>query len=288
MNSITVVIQGLCLWLTTAGTIEELGGLPGIVPDFSTAIPPHVAVLVIPKNGIAGNRCPAQFVASGSDCLFPLNGAGLAGGVRIGFASDEQGGIPSPECALCAIPRIQHTTPFTLKPEYTPLSGTGIAAQLIIDKGAVRSALRSGCSSTTGDCPRFVEWTLSSTRGNVRLVLSNLRLGKPVEADLKNGTTVLVSNEQGVPMATGKNSDAGKVQAHLLDSAEDWCLYFGMFAGDPACPGKPPIPPPCASCPTATNARSKAIARARTRGAKPKSPVTILIQTVACSSSGYP
>jgi hypothetical protein len=286
MNSITVVIQGLCLWLTTAATIEQLGGLPGIVPDFSTATPAHVAVLVIPKTAIVGDLCPARFSASGSDCLFALNGAGLAGGVRIGFASDEQIKIPSPECAFCALPRIQHTKPFTLKPEYTPFSGANIAAQLIIDKGMVRSTWSSACSSKVGDCPRFVEWTLSSTTGNVRLVLSNLRSGTSVEADLKNGAAILVSNDPGMLITSVEKRASMRAQTHLLGSAADWCLYFGMFAGDPACPGKPPIPPPCGSCITATSAKRKAPAKAR--GSRAQTRVTTMFQTVACSSSGYP
>ncbi|HYC89426.1 MAG TPA: hypothetical protein VEO54_09465 [Thermoanaerobaculia bacterium] len=92
MNSVDILIQGLCLWLTGSPA-----GLTGVIPDFHRATPAHRAVLTVPKEHIRGGACPEFFVQHGDDCTFTLNGSGAAGGVRI----DVAGGVaetPDPAC----------------------------------------------------------------------------------------------------------------------------------------------------------------------------------------------
>ncbi|MEO8378246.1 MAG: hypothetical protein ABI779_01160 [Acidobacteriota bacterium] len=311
MNTVTVVIKGLCLWLTTASIIEQMGGLPAIIPDFSASTPAHVAMVVVAKTGFVGEECPEEFTEEEGNCIFNLNGAGFAGGVKISFDSDQELGAPDAECALCAVPPIQHSVPFTLKSEYSLPSGADLAAQLVMDRGSARSTWSEECASTTGDCPRFVEWTVSATEGYVQLVLSNLQTETPIEASLKNGANVLVSNETAAMNAAAHTASAttskppartGRRTRSLLTTAEDWCLYFGLFTGGPTCPGEPPIPSPCGSCARAAKSRSgtTTVTGRNTKGKAPakatkKAPasgtskkIVSYIQTIACSNSQYP
>lgn len=278
--SVTILIKGLCLWLTTASTIAQMGGLPGIIPDFSNATPVHAASISVLKADVVGNQCPAGFTERDGTCSFGLNGKGLAGGVivQVNRDGEEQPVSMDPLCVLCAVPPIQHLTALELKPEYSLPGGSAIAAQVVIDQGSAHSTWEGSCNAT--NCARFVAWTLDSATGSVSLTLSNLQSGTPIEVPLQANAVVTIENSPFVvgPLKKAKTNirkSRAHAHAHAATLVEkDWCLYFQMFAGDPPCPGTPQAPPPCPECGAGSRRDAKRL--------------SMTFQTIACSNSTYP
>jgi len=280
MSSIQVLIKGLCLWLPLM--MNQLGGLPVIVPEFTGQVNAHIALLSIPVSAIDGGVCPDGF--SGPDpCVYNLNGKGLAGGVTIDFPTGASPLTPNPSCVLCAIPPLQHQRDLTLKPEYMPGTGTALAASLVINQGSAISGF-DPCNqppAPAGDCPRYVTWSVTAATDTVTLRLSNLKSGPDITVRLVNNATVTVSNQpQSPPPLTHI------LHAQRMDTP-DWCLYFGLFEGNPGCPGPPPIPLACPeNCiPSAAAAHKTTSVKSKL---KPKVPHFMMIGTIACSNSQFP
>lgn len=270
MISITVVIKGLCLWLTAGATTD---GLPGIVPDFSKAVPPHYATLTVGEGQIVGTGCPNGFVHTAGGCSFTLNRAGLPGGVEVSFIGDEPSGMPDSTYVVSALPKIVAGTPLVLKPQYTPGVGADIAAQVVIDQGVARSMWSTSCSMSGADCPRFIIWTVTSANGHMKLALSNLLPeGKaPIVVELKPGALVTLDNSPHTAALKKKTARRGRHAHTETGDGKDWCLYFKMFEGDPPC--LRPAPPECPLC--VTDERKPP----DTQGD---------YHTIACSNSTYP
>lgn len=252
MNTLDIVIHGLCLWLTGSNT-----SVTAVVPDFHSATPAHQAVLRVPKESISNRTCPKSFHEEDGDCTFTLNGAGAPGGVRIDVAGDTEETL-DPN-GLRWIPRVQHVMPLRPRREYAPDDGTRVAAKLVVARGTI-TAEGDGCVDRP-DCPRRTRWTLTGNNGHLTLVLSNLEQGDKLEVPLESGAEVTIHNK------------AHRGQATPL---AHWCLYFTMF-DEVACPGLPDIPPvPPDPSPTAN------------RTVPPHAHGKPAIETIACSNSQYP
>lgn len=222
MSSVTMVVEGLCLWLTGGSA-----GVRAIIPDFAMAVPAHVATISVPpENG----QCPAAFRLTDGVCEFPLNGMGNDGGVQITLESEST--VSSAlHATLCQIPHIQHDVPLTLRSVYAPPNGSKIAAQMLVTTGRLVGLATAECPN----CPRSTQYTLSADPA-VSLRLSNLRFREPVVVPLRGGAQVTISNKRAV--------------APVENDTADWCLYFTMFE-EVGCPGTPPVPvcPPTATRP---------------------------------------
>ena len=253
MNTVDILIYGLCLWLTDRAEITA------IIPDFHRAMPAHNAVLEVPKEDIVGGKCPESFGLDGNTCTFRLNGAGAVGGVRIDI-DGEMAEYPDRR-GLDNIPKIQHDgTELRMRPEYVPEHGWKLAAQMVINRGTLSSEEATPCPLPQKPCARHARWTLRAEQGNhLTLVLSNLVGGLPERVPLTGQAEVTI-----------RNRDVQKE----LGSVAHWCLYFSMFE-EAGCPGPPDAP--AAPPRTAT--------RAVPPHAHGNSPA---IETIACSNSQYP
>lgn len=253
MSTVTVFIEGLCLWLTGGS-----GAVPVVIPDYVNAVPAHRAVLTV-VNGFDGS-CPPPFTRDPDEpeaCVFHLNKVGYTGGVKIELVGD----APPVTSNLCLLPRIQHTVPLTLLREYETDGGAKLAAQMLVSQGELTAFLHAGCEDQPAKCPRSVQWNFTTTSGGVTLRLRNLREGGTVSLPLLSGAVLSVSNRRTERPAPGETDLA------------DWCLYFGMFE-DAGCPGVPTAP----VCITA----SRRVAALHTRHH------TYKFETIACSNSQYP
>lgn len=251
MNTVEIILQGLCLWLT-----GYEAGLIAVLPDFHRATPAHSAVLTLAKESVVERRCPEFFTDTGNDCVFILNGSGAAGGVKIDVAGDIAE-TPDP-AGLKLIPPIQHHTPLRMRREYAPDDGSRLAAQLVVKRGTITSE-EEDCGRSP-DCPRYVRWTLTGGGGDLTLLLSNLLGGRALAVKVKPGAVVTIRNQAVDPKQS-------KDIAH-------WCLYFTMFE-DAGCPGKPPV----------TAAPPRTAKRTPPPHAHGNAPA---IETIACSNSQYP
>ena len=265
MKEVQVFFVGMCMWWLTA---------PGpyvLIPELSTDQNAHFASIIAAPSAFVGNACPSGFTTDGGgNCTYSLNGKGALGGVRIALLTNTPAG-QFPEGAFCALPPLQRTTLYALKPGFTPPSGIGNAAWMSAVGGTPLSGVFACDSQPPDNCPRFERWTVPVTNGHVVLALDNLRSGPPVLAQLAHGAQLVISNSPAQTHRTHVKSTSGSP----LD-AEDWCFYFRMIAipggPDPQCPGAPPIPPPCPN-----------VAPPPVIG-----PLTVRFQTVACSNSQYP
>jgi len=275
MSTVTIVVKGLCLWLTASG------GAQGIIPDFAAAVPSHIAIISVAKDQTVEGTCPPLFHEAGASCLFTINGMGLDGGVQIELSTDPL--VPGPpDISLCEIPHIQHQFPLTLRPGYAPPSGARIAAQLRVARGKLtgRTSGQEGCV----DCARVADYSLTAP-SEISLRLSNLRFREPITVRLRDNAQILVSNERPDPFTP-------------IDEVADWCLYFTMFE-EAGCPGAP-SPPECATD-TATAQQSmtsrqttrqptrqgtRQSTRSTTQHTHNQSQYTF--ETIACSNSQYP
>lgn len=256
MNSVEIVVYGLCLWLTSVHT-----EITALVPDFHRALPAHRAVLEVPKEHIVGPACPEFFTRKGEVCEFVLNGSGAAGGVRIDVSGEvaerpDRGG-------LHRIPKIQHgDTQLRMRREYAPEEdGSRLAARMVVDRGTLSSSEKEPCAQPP--CARYARWTLRAEQGNhLTLILSNLVGGRTVLVPLEGQAKVTIRNEVPNISRTKQSPDL----AH-------WCLYFSMFeeAGCPGAPPDPDAPPPSAP-----------------RAVPPHVHGGPAIETIACSNSQYP
>jgi hypothetical protein len=143
-----------------------------------------------------------------------------------------------------------------------------------------------------GNCPRYVQWDVpAASDGTVTLVLDNLTSNGSLQVQLAPEATVTIRNSPLDDIAqagvrTGKRpagSSAHATAAHGMgvNSAWDWCFYYGMlqFAdspGKPICPGLPLIPP--VACVTGGTGSPR---DGYTRPFRN-------IGTIACSNSQYP
>ncbi len=276
MNEINVVFHGLFLWWMASTPAYVL------IPDATTASTPHFAQISAPVTAFAAGACPAGFTTTPTPdrrCSLDLNDAGLAGGVRIQFATDTPSDAFPPD-AFCAVPPIQHDAPLELLPSFTPPSGSGNAAWMQAVGGVPTSHMVDCTNQPPGNCPRFVEWTVPASQGsNVVLVLGNLKpSGGIIAAVLNPGAEVSIDNGllavlHAPRLAKTKKTRHGSTLTN--SSAEDWCFYFKMVTNLdetlPLCPGLPPIPPVCTS-----------------GVSKHKHGLGGDIQTIACSNSQYP
>lgn len=254
MSTVTVIIEGLCLWLTGGS-----GAVPVVVPDYLNAVPAHQAVLTVVKG--FGDECPSPFTRDANEpaaCVFPLNKVGYTGGVKIELVGDAP---PSVKSDLCLLPRIQHTVPLTLLRDYETDGGAKLAAQMLVSQGELTAFLQAGCENEPDKCPRSVRWNFTTTSGGVTLRLRNLREGGTVSLPLLSNAVLTVSNRR------------TKRPAPAETDLADWCLYFGMFE-NVGCPGVPPapvceLPPGRAAAPHTRH-------------------FTYRFETIACSNSQYP
>ncbi len=251
MNTVDIVVYGLCLWLTDRAEITAL------IPDFHRAMPAHRAVLEVPKIYITSGVCPELFTEKNKDtCEFLLNGSGATGGVRIDVGG-EMAELPKAS-GLHLIPPIQHPdTPLRLRREYSPEDGWRLAAQMIVNRGTLSSE-ETACRKSPY-CARHARWTLRAEQGNhLTLTLSNLVGGRTVLVPLQNNATVTIGNRD---------------EEKKPGSFAHWCLYFSMFE-EAGCPGPPD--------PTAASPRTA------TRAVPPHAHGDPNIETIACSNSQYP
>lgn len=274
MSTATIVVKGLCLWLTASG------GAQGIIPDFAAAVPSHIAIISLARDQTVEGTCPPLFHEAGASCLFTVNGMGLDGGVQIELSTDPL--VPGPpDINLCEIPHIQHQLPLTLRPVYAPPSGARIAAQLRVARGKLtgRITAQEGCV----DCARLAEYSLTAP-SEISLRLSNLRFREPITVRLRDNAQILVRNERPDPFTP-------------VDEVADWCLYFTMFE-EAGCPGAP-LPPECPTgTATAESTTSRQATRQTTRQATRQSTRRTTqhahadgqytFETIACSNSQYP
>jgi hypothetical protein len=269
MSEVQIFFVGMCMWWLTA---------PGpyvLIPELSTDPNAHYARITAAPSAFVGNACPSGFTTEDEGtCTYALNGKGAPGGVRIALLTNTPAG-QFPEGAFCALPPLQRTTLYALKPAFTPPSGIGNAAWMSAVGGTPLSGVFP-CDATQPDnCPRFERWTVPVTNGNVVLALDNLSSGAPVLAQLANGAQLVISNSPAGGSAEMHRAHRKLAATSPLD-ADDWCFYFRMIAipggPEPQCPGAPPIPPPCPE------------------GAPPPvvQPLGLRFQTVACSNSQYP
>ena len=275
MNEVQVFFVGMCMWWLTA---------PGpwvLLPELASDQNAHFATISAAPSAFVSGTCPQGFTTSGDgNCVFALNGKGGTGGVRIALLTNK----PSsefPEQAFCAIPPLQRSTLYDLQPEFTPPNGPKNAAWMAAVGGSPRSGTFPCAATPTGNCPRFVRWSVPvAPPANVVLSLDNLRTGGPLLVPLANGAQVVISNSPPNEAIHHHTKQHAKQSASAAPTsaltAEDWCFYFRMVAipGGPLpdCPGNPPIPPPCA------NPVSPPILH----------PEEVLFQTIACSNSQYP
>jgi hypothetical protein len=279
MNEVQVYFVGMVMWFLAAP------GPWALMPELSNDPNAHFAAIEAAPSAFVGGACPGGFTVNDrGNCVYALNGKGATGGVRIALLTDKPaGGFPTN--AFCALPPLQRTTLYALKPEFTPPLGPANAAWMAAVGGTPLSGEFPCASEPAGNCPRFVRWTVpSTTTGNVVLSLDNLRTGTPLFARLTNGAQVVISNSppddveahaQHAKTRAKTPATAGTASPTPLE-AEDWCFYFRMVTipggPDPQCPGPPRIPPPCPEL------------------APPPflHPEKVLFQTVACSNSQYP
>ena len=272
MNEVQVFFVGMCMWWLTA---------PGpwvLIPDLANEPLQHVAAITAPPHAFLTGTCPPGFDDILGQCTYVLNGKGGAGGVRLSFLTNTPSGA-FPEQAFCAVPPVQRTTLYKLKPEYTPPAGVRNAAWMQAIGGTPRSGVFTCESRPADNCPRFVRWSVPFTPpGKVVLALDNLRGGAPILAQLAPGARVVISNSPPDEIPARRHPHAKTQDATPGPlTAEDWCFYFRMVTifpdgVDPICPGAPPIPPPCPDmAPPPENF-----------------PFGVRFQTVACSNSQYP
>lgn len=264
MTEVHVLFHGLVLWLMATSP-----GYPVVVPDFSDAPTPHVASIAIDPSDVVGGTCPPLFTLADGLCRLGLTNISNAGGVGIEVDS----GLPSPSIAqasMCEVPKLRGTL-LVLKPEYTPPSGSGLAAHLTVTEGTVLGSTTS-CTNAP-DCPRFTRWKLTSgTSPTLRLSNLNVQGLSSMTISIKPTAVVYIQNHpssQALPALRARTEM--RAEQKLTDL--DWCLYYAMFVGNPPC--QPPTVPECSTA-TATAAKRKKVAGA------------VMIDTIACSNSQYP
>ena len=262
MNEVQVFFVGMCMWWLTA---------PGpwvLLPDLENEELKHVATISAAPEAFVTRKCPSRFTLANGRCTFQLNGAGAAGGVRISFLTNTPPSAAE-ERPFCAVPPLQRTTLYHLKPAFTPPDGVSNAAWMQVIGGKPRSGMFQ-CNPEGGDnCPRFVQWSVASLRpGNIVLALDHLSTGEPILAELAPGAEIVISN---APPAR----PAAKRHQHREDKM-DWCFYFRMVTdpegAEPPCETPPAIPLPCPGMVSPPRVP----------------PEGVNFQTVACSNSTYP
>lgn len=268
MSEVQVYFVGMVMWFLTGP------GPFALMPELSTDPNAHLASIMAAPSAFVGGVCPPGFsTMTDGNCTYALNGKGAPGGVRISVLTNTPSAGFPPD-AFCAIPPLQRSALFELKPAFTPPHGVGNAAWMAAVGGTPSSGILPCQQTSTGNCPRFVRWTVPVTQpARAVLSLDNLRSGAPLLVQLANDAVVVISNS---PPDDAAHAGHAKLTRETTLDTEDWCFYFRMImlqgGIEPDCPGAPPIPPPCPN------------------SVPPPGfyPLKVRFQTIACSNSQYP
>lgn len=275
---VQVWFTGLALWLVSTSTTGVVDDYRVLLPNF--AAQQHTARITVRPDQVVGGACPAPFAG----CSLVLNGAGMPGGVHIEVAPIivQEASLSG---SLCLVPKLQGPQ-LSLRPEYTPPHGSGLAARLQVHHGVVEGEMTQ-CGNADDNCPRYSTWTISGSTTGATLTLSNLApAGTSVTMVLKPGAVVSIENS---PPSVWNAS-------HVMDDAvrlykltdQDWCLYYKMFE-NASCDGFPPVPRCTAKASAPAKRKASRTARRRTpRGRATSAAVPMMIDTIACSNSQYP